>query len=114
MKIVGVSSIEDTFYIEEIGKWLIITSKASKEQTKREVNKILVSVCSKIIHPEYKNSLEKISKVNRNPTLSSYASVLQREAEFGPEVQNLQTRKRLNRNVVIIYDTHNKQDLQLL
>ena len=55
IKIIDISSIEDILSIENIGIWLNITSKTYKTQRQRELNRILVSMCFKIIYPEYEN-----------------------------------------------------------
>ena len=47
----GVSRIDETFYVDKMDKSLVIRHKGCKEQTKREVNRILVGMTLKNIHP---------------------------------------------------------------
>lgn len=110
LKVTGVISIEDTFFTENVEKWFAVTSKPCKEQTKREVNRILEGIVFKIIHPDYINQPGTISKANRSPRITSYAVVLQQEVEFGPNAQNIHlpptgSNRQLKRNVVALYDT---------
>ena len=91
-------------------KWFAVTSKPRKEQTKREVNRILEGIVFKIIHPDYINQPGTISKANRSPRITSYAVVLQEEVEFEPNAQNIHlpptgSNRQLKRNVVALYDT---------
>ena len=50
-KMLGLKSIEENHLTERNGKWLILTTKASKDQVKHDVEKILSGLTQHILTP---------------------------------------------------------------
>ena len=106
-QVAGISGIEETHLTLDKGKWLVVTNKACKTQVKKEVDRLLREMTLKIIAPEYNNQPGTISREHRNPTLVSYAAMLQKETENGPTIKNVATPRQSKRPCVVLYGANN-------
>ena len=108
LQVTDISAVGDTYLSLDKGKWPVVTSKACKDQVKKEVDHIHREVILKIIAPEYNNQPGTITREYRNLTLVSYAETLQRETKHGYIITNMETPRKSKRLCVVLYNANNE------
>lgn len=74
-----------------------------KTQIKGEVERIIQSLTIQIMFPLLGTQPGILSKVQQEPTLFSYAAVLQKEAESGPEIESVVLLKNNKCNYIVLF-----------